>query len=44
MAFSIFLTLAGLLLIGGPAAMRRLRLASQPWRSAPFVLIPERPG
>jgi hypothetical protein len=43
-AFSIFLTLAGLLLMGGLAAMRLLRLASEPWRRAPFVLIPERPG
>jgi hypothetical protein len=44
MAFSIFLTLAGLLLIGGSAMTRRLRFASEPWRAAPFVLIPERPG
>jgi hypothetical protein len=44
MAFSIFLTLAGLLLMGGLAAMRLLRLASEPWRAAPLVLIPERPG
>jgi hypothetical protein len=44
MAFSIFLTLAGLLLMGGLAAMRLLRLASEPLRKAPFVLIPERPG
>jgi hypothetical protein len=43
-AFPIFLTLAGLLLMGGLAAMRLLRLASEPWRRAPFVLIPERPG
>jgi hypothetical protein len=43
-AFAIFLTLAGLLLMGGLAAMRLLRLASEPWRRAPFVLIPERPG
>jgi hypothetical protein len=40
----IFLTLVGLLLMGGLAAMRLLRLASKPWRPAPFVLIPERPG
>jgi hypothetical protein len=38
------LALAGLLLLGAPLAMRRLRLSSEPWRSAPFVLIPERPG
>jgi hypothetical protein len=43
-AFSIFLTLAGLLSMGGLAAMRLLRLASEPRREAPFVLIPERPG
>jgi hypothetical protein len=43
-AVSIFLTLAGLLLMGGLAAMRLLRLASEPRRGAPFVLIPERPG
>jgi hypothetical protein len=43
-AFSIFLILAGLLLIGGLAAMRLLRLASEPWRVAQFVLVPERPG
>jgi hypothetical protein len=43
-AFSIFLTLAGLLLIGGLAAMRLLRLASDSWRMAQFVLVPERPG
>jgi hypothetical protein len=39
-----FLTLAGLLLLGAPRAMRRLRLSCQPWRTACFVLIPERPG
>jgi hypothetical protein len=43
-AFSIFLVLAGLLSIGSLAAMRLLRLASEPWRVAPLVLIPERPG
>jgi hypothetical protein len=43
-AFSTFLTLAGLLLMGCLAAMRRLRLASEPRRTAPFVLMPERPG
>jgi hypothetical protein len=43
-ALSIFLTLAGLLLLGGPRAMRRLRLSCQPWLTACFVLIPERPG
>jgi len=43
-ALSIFLTLAGLLLLGGPRAMRRLRLSHRPWLTACFVLIPERPG
>jgi hypothetical protein len=43
-AVSIFLTLAGLSMLAAPRAMRRLRLASEPWRVAPFVLIPERPG
>jgi outer membrane biosynthesis protein TonB len=39
-----FLTLAGLLLLAAPRAMRRLRLSCQPWLTAFFVLIPERPG
>jgi hypothetical protein len=39
-----FLTLAGLLLLAAPRAMRRLRLSCQPWLTACFVLIPERPG
>ncbi len=39
-----FLTLAGLLLLAAPRAMRRLRLSCLPWRTAFFVLIPERPG
>jgi len=43
-ALSGFLTLAGLLLLGAPRALRRLRLSCQPWRTACFVLIPERPG
>ena len=38
------LTLAGLLRLGGPRAMRRLRLSCEPWLTACFVLIPERPG
>jgi hypothetical protein len=42
--FSIFLMLAGLLRLAAPRTKRRLRLASEPWRQAPFVLIPERPG
>jgi hypothetical protein len=41
---SIFLILAGLLMVAAPRTKRRLRLASEPWRPAPFVLIPERPG
>jgi hypothetical protein len=43
-ALSGFFTLAGLLLLGAPRAMRRLRLSCTPWRTACFVLIPERPG
>ena len=43
-ALSGFLTLAGLLLLAAPCAMRRLRLSCQPWLTAFFVLIPERPG
>jgi len=39
-----FFTLAGLLLLAGPRALRRLRLSSKPWLTAFFVLIPERPG
>jgi hypothetical protein len=41
---SIFLTLAGLLLLAGPRATRRLRLLCRPWLTSFFVLIPERPG
>jgi len=44
LALSGFLTLAGLLLLGAPRAMRRLRLSCEPWLTACFVLIPERPG
>jgi outer membrane biosynthesis protein TonB len=39
-----FFTLAGLLLLAAPRALRRLRLSCQPWLTAFFVLIPERPG
>jgi hypothetical protein len=41
---SAFLTLAGLLLLAAPRALRRLRLSCEPWLTAFFVLIPERPG
>ncbi len=44
LALAGFLTLAGLLLSGAPRAMRRLRLSCQPWLTAYFVLVPERPG
>lgn len=44
LAFSIFLTLAGLFLLRAPRAIRRLWLSNEPWLVAPFVLIPERPG
>jgi hypothetical protein len=44
LAQSGFLTLAGLLLLAAPRAMRRLRLLCRPWRIACFTLIPERPG
>jgi hypothetical protein len=43
-ALSGFPTYAGHLLLGAPLAMRRLRLSFQPWLTAFFVLIPERPG
>ncbi|HLB20733.1 MAG TPA: hypothetical protein VK605_01380 [Solirubrobacteraceae bacterium] len=41
---SAFLSLAGLLLLAAPRALRRLRLFCRPWLPAFFVLIPERPG
>jgi hypothetical protein len=44
LALSGFFTLTGLLLFAAPCAMRRLRLSCRPWRTAFFVLIPERPG
>jgi hypothetical protein len=43
-ALAGFPTFAGHLLPGAPLAMRRLRLSFQPWLTAFFVLIPERPG
>jgi len=39
-----FLTFALLLALAAPHATRRLKLACLPWRTAFFVLIPERPG
>lgn len=39
-----FLALAGLLALGIPRAMRRMRLASEPLCPAPFALVPDRPG
>ncbi len=44
MALSGFLSLAGLLLLGAPRAMRRLRLSFRLWRASCVALIPERPG
>jgi outer membrane biosynthesis protein TonB len=44
LGLSAFLTIAGLLLLAAPHAMRRLRLSCLPWRTSFFVLIPERPG
>jgi hypothetical protein len=44
LALSGFLTLSGQLRLAAPRALRRLRLSSAPWRTACFVLIPERPG
>ncbi|HEX3510491.1 MAG TPA: hypothetical protein VHT27_05260 [Solirubrobacteraceae bacterium] len=44
-AVALLLTLAGLMALWVPPAVRRrLRLASEPRRPAPFVLLPERPG
>jgi hypothetical protein len=42
--FSILLMLAGLLLLGALLVSGRLRLSSELWRPAPFVLILDRPG
>ncbi len=39
-----FLTLIGLTLLAAPRALRHLRLSCRPYRTAFFVLIPERPG
>ena len=43
-AASVCLTLAALLLLGVPRAIRTLRLSAEPRLAAAFVLIPERPG
>jgi hypothetical protein len=40
---STFLSLAGLLLLGAPRVLRRLRLSCEPWLAGCFVLVPERP-
>jgi hypothetical protein len=42
--FSLFAMLAGLLVLGALLVSGRLRLSSQLWRPAPFVLNLERPG
>lgn len=41
---ALYLALAALLLLGAPRALRRLRLTGEPWLTASFDLIPERPG
>jgi hypothetical protein len=42
--FTLFLLVAGLLMLVIPQAMRRMRLASESRGLAPFLLIPDRPG
>jgi outer membrane biosynthesis protein TonB len=44
LGLSAFLTLGALLRLAPARAMRRLRLSCEPWLTACFVLIPERPG
>jgi hypothetical protein len=44
LGLSAFLTLGDLLRLAPARAMRRLRLSCEPWLTACFVLIPERPG
>ncbi len=39
-----FLAFTGLLLLAAPRALRRMRHSCRPYRTAFFVLIPERPG
>ena len=43
-ALGAFLSLAALLRLAPSRAMRRLRLSCEPWLTACFALIPERPG
>jgi hypothetical protein len=43
-ALAAFLSLAALLRLAPSRAMRRLRLSCEPWLTACFALIPERPG
>jgi hypothetical protein len=43
-AFVLLFSIIGLLSLGAPGAMRRLTLASERWRPALYVLVPERPG
>jgi hypothetical protein len=43
-ALAAFLSLAALLRLAPSCAMRRLRLSCEPWLTACFALIPERPG
>lgn len=43
-ALSGSFTLMGLFIFAAPCSMHRLRLSCRPWRTAFFVLIPERPG
>jgi hypothetical protein len=40
---AFLLALAGLLLLGAPPTIRRLRLSGDTWSRAPFLLILERP-
>jgi hypothetical protein len=43
-ALSGSFTHMGLFIFAAPCSMHRLRLSCRPWRTAFFVLIPERPG
>jgi hypothetical protein len=44
LGFPVLLALGVLLIVAAPSASRRLALTRQPWRLAPFFLIPARPG